>query len=210
MSMQLSLLAEETTVAPTGLVYHEQFLTAPEELDFLAQIDASEWLTDLSRRVLHFGFKYDYSNRRLDESARIGAFPAWLTSLASKVYTAASEDVQRLLEAQQPFEQAIVNEYQPGQGIAPHIDRDCFGPAVATVSLGSAINMDFSRDATGDEHVQRLEPRSLLLLHGEARTTWRHSIAKRRKDEWHGQVLERKRRVSITFRTIADLIPAQT
>ena len=43
-----------------------------------------------------------------------------------------------LLDAQRPFEQAIVNEYEPGQGIAPHVDRDCFGPVVATVSLGSA------------------------------------------------------------------------
>ena len=45
----------------------------------------------------------------------------------------------------------VVVEYEPGQGIAPHIDRDCFGPVVATVSLGSAVNMDFCCDATGDE-----------------------------------------------------------
>ena len=210
MSMQLSLLSEETSAAPTGLEYHDEFLTASEEAALLKPIDASEWLTDLSRRVLHFGYKYDYSNRRLDETARIGPLPEWLVQLTHKIREAASEGVQQLLDPRQPFEQAIINEYQPGQGIAPHIDRDCFGPVVATLSLGSAINMDFCCGATGDEHVLRLEPRSLVLMHGDARSTWRHGIAKRHSDEWNEQKIKRQRRVSITFRTIADLMPAQT
>ena len=210
MNMQLSLLPEEAAAVPAGLEYHEQFLTAGEERDLLAQIYASEWLTDLSRRVLHFGFKYDYSDRMLDETAHIGPLPEWLACLTHKIHQAVSADVKLLLDPQRPFEQAIVNEYLPGQGIAPHIDRDCFGPVVATVSLGSGINMDFVRGAKVENHVLRLEPRSLLLLHGDARVAWRHGIAKRRNDKWHGQILERKRRVSITFRTIADLIPAQT
>ena len=208
MSTELLLFAEDPAVAPDVLEYHEHFLTAPEERDLLAQIDTSEWLTDLSRRVLHFGFKYDYSNRRLDETARIGPLPEWLTCLAFKVREAASADVKPLIDQRQPFEQAIINEYEPGQGIAPHIDRDCFGPVVATVSLASGINMDFIGRATGENHVERLEPRSLLLLHGDARVAWRHGIAKRRKDKWHGQTLERRRRVSITFRTISDQSPS--
>ena len=209
MNTELLLFADDATVTPDGLEYHQGFLTPVEEAELLAQIDASAWLTDLSRRVLHFGFKYDYSNRRLDETARIGPLPEWLTCLALKVREAASADVKPFLGQQRPFEQAIINEYEPGQGIAPHIDRDCFGPVVATVSLGSGINMDFVRSATGENHVERLEPRSLLLLYGDARVAWRHGIAKRRKDKWQGQTLERKRRVSITFRTIADVRPAQ-
>ncbi|WP_420622418.1 alpha-ketoglutarate-dependent dioxygenase AlkB [Candidatus Poriferisodalis sp.] len=158
----------------------------------------------------HYGYKYDYSNRRLDESARIGPLPEWLTQLTYKVRTAATKEAVHLVDAQRPFEQAIVNEYEPGQGIAPHIDRDCFGPVVVTVSLGSAVNMDFCCDATGDEHVQRLEPRSLVLLHGDARWQWRHGIAKRRTDTCNGRKIARQRRVSITFRTIARPEPAQT
>ncbi|WP_420445844.1 alpha-ketoglutarate-dependent dioxygenase AlkB [Candidatus Poriferisodalis sp.] len=159
--------------------------------------------------MLHFGYKYDYLNRKLDESARIGPLPEWLTQLTYKIHAAATEVAVHLLDAQRPFEQAIVNEYEPGQGIAPHIDRDCFGPVVATVSLGSAVNMDFCCGATGDKYVQRLEPRSLVLMHGDARSAWHHSIAKRRTDEWNGQKIKRQRRVSITFRTIADLEQAQ-
>lgn len=205
MNMQLSLLSPETMAEPDGLEYYEGFLTASEEAALLRQIGCGEWLTELSRRVLHFGYKYDYANRRLDETARIGSLPDWLAEVARKAYGRASEDVQRLLDPKQPFEQAIVNEYLPGQGIAPHVDRDCFGPVVATVSLGAAINMDFRCDATGEEHGERLARRSLLMLRGEARTDWRHSIAKRKSDVWNGQKFKRERRVSITFRTIADL-----
>ena len=86
----------------------------------------------------------------------------------------------------------------------PHIDRDCFGSVVATVSLGSGVNMDFHCGATSDDYVRWLEPRSLLLMHGDARSAWRHGIAKRRTDAWNGQKIRRHRRVSITFRTVAD------
>lgn len=194
----------EAAVSPAGLEYHSAFLAAHEEVELLAKIDRCEWLGDLSRRVQHYGYKYDYTNRQLDETARIGPLPEWLAQLTHKVRAAASEDAMHLLDAHQPFEQAIVNEYEPGQGIAPHIDKDCFGPVVATVSLVSAVDMVFRCDATGDECVQRLEPRSLVLMHGDARWRWRHGIAKRRSDTWGGQEIARQRRVSITLRTVAD------
>ena len=210
MSLQLSLIDAKAATAPVGLEYHSDFLAASDEDGLLAHIDDSEWLTDLSRRVMHFGYKYDYTSRRLDETARIGPLPEWLAQLANMVREAASEEAMQLLDADRPFEQAIINEYLPGQGIAPHIDRDCFGPIVATVSLGSAVNMDFCCDSTGDEYVQRLVPRSLVLLYGDARFKWRHGIAKRHSDTWNGQKTKRQRRVSITFRTIANTELAQT
>ena len=188
--------------APMGLEYRPDFLAASEEDRLLAHIVDSEWLTDLSRRVMHFGYKYDYTSRRLDETARIGPLPEWLAQLSDTVREAASDEAKHLLDPRRPFEQAIINEYLPGQGIAPHIDRDCFGPVVATVSLGSAVNMDFCRDSTGEEHEQRLAPRSLVLLRGDARLKWRHGIAKRHSDTWKGQRTKRQRRVSITFRQL--------
>ena len=210
MSLQLSLIDTETAIAPIGLEYHSDFLAASDEDELLSHIDCSEWLTDLSRRVMHFGYKYDYTSRRLDDSARIGPLPEWLAQLSNMVREAASEEARQLLDPQQPFEQAIINEYLPGQGIAPHIDRDCFGPVVATVSLGSAVNIDFCCDSTGDEYVQCLAPRSLVLLHGDARSKWRHGIAKRQSDTLNGQKTKRQRRVSITFRSIAEAELAHT
>ena len=211
MSEQLALIDAETPIAPMGLEYYPDFLAASEEDRLLAHapIDSPEWLTDLSRRVMHFGYKYDYTSRSLDESARIEPLPEWLAQLSDMVRDAASEEAKRLLDPQQPFEQAIINEYEPKQGIAPHIDRDCFGRVVATVSLGSAVDMDFYCDSTGKKYTQRLEPRSLVLLYGDARSKWQHGIAKRKSDKQNGQRIERKRRVSITFRTIAEAGIAQ-
>lgn len=209
MSLQLSLMDADTATAPMGLEYHPDFLDASQEDGLLAHIADSEWLADLSRRVMHFGYKYDYTSRRLDETARIGPLPEWLAQLSSMVREAASEKARQLLDPDQPFEQAIINEYTPGQGIAPHIDRDCFGPVVATVSLCSAVNMDFCCDSTGDEYMQPLMRRSLVLLHGDARSKWRHGIAKRQSDMCNGQRIKRQRRVSITFRTIANTGLAQ-
>ena len=210
MSLQLSLVTAETATMPMGLDYRPDFLTASEEEGLLAHIDSSDWLTDLSRRVLHFGYKYDYTSRSLGEAARIGPLPDWLAELSDMVREAASQEAKQLLDSQRPFEQAIINEYQPGQGIAPHIDRDCFGPVVSTVSLGSAVNMDFCCDSSGDEYVQRLMPRSLVLLYGDARLKWCHGIAKRKSDTWNGERTLRQRRVSITFRTITEAGLAQT
>ena len=209
MSLQLSMIDTESAAAPIGLEYHPAVLAASEEDRLLAHIDSSEWLADLSRRVMHFGFKYDYTSRSLNETSHIGPLPEWLEPLSHMVREAASEEVKRLLDPRQPFEQAIINEYEPKQGIAPHIDRDCFGPVVATVSLGSAVDMDFCSDFNADKFTQRLEPRSLVLLYGDARSKWQHGIAKRKSDTWRGQRIERKRRVSITFRTIAEAELAQ-
>ncbi len=187
---------------PDGLVYRAGFLSEERERELLAWIDSeksSVWLGDLSRRVQHYGYKYDYSYRGIDASARLGLLPPWLERLGRDAVLSAV-DLCRPIEA---FDQAIVNEYLPGQGIALHTDRDCFGPIVATVSLNSDLAMDFvGPDSRRYSHT--LQRRSLLLLTGSARAEWRHGIAKRKndKDPVSGQVLPRRRRVSITFRTV--------
>lgn len=47
-----------------------------------------------------------------------------------------------------------------------------------------------------------LPPRSLALFEGEVRYAWFHSIASRKMDKVDGEMLFRRRRVSLTFRTI--------
>jgi alkylated DNA repair dioxygenase AlkB len=101
----------------------------------------------------------------------------------------------------------VVNEYLPGQGIAPHIDKpDAFGDEIVSLSLGSAVGMEFSR---GDTKIVGLLDRcSLLIMKGDARQLWKHGIAKRKSDiatDWQRRrpvSVERKRRVSITFRKV--------
>lgn len=128
---------------------------------------------------------------------RIGPLPEWLRAMGRRLFgeTGAFD--------REP-DQAIVNEYLPEQGIAMHVDRNCFGPAVATVSLGDAWEMDLRRVGTGRGEGESilLEPGSALVLAGEARNRWLHGIARRNNERDGGVKRPRKRRVSVTFRTV--------
>ncbi len=98
-------------------------------------------------------------------------------------------------------DQAIINEYAPGQGIASHIDCvPCFDDVVISLSLAAPVVMDLKQK---EHHVPiLLEARSLLVLRGEARYQWTHGIAKRQQDTIDGQVIPRERRLSVTFRNV--------
>ena len=125
----------------------------------------------------------------------LGPLPAWAQPLA----------VRLVAEGQMAAapDQLIVNEYEPGQGITPHVDCvPCFGPVVCSVTLGSQCVMELS--AVEGDGVQSLllERGSLVVLAGDARYKWRHAIPGRKSDKIAGQLLPRGRRVSLTFRTV--------
>lgn len=191
------LREERAEPAVPGLRYVPAFLTPAEQEDAVRRIDANDgaWLTSLSRRVQHYGWRYDYAARAVTPDMRIGPLPDWLEALAQRLYEAGG--FERVPE------QVIINEYEPGQGIAMHADHPGFGDAVAMVSLGDDWAMEFSRvGRDGDDprtESMTLERGSALVLTGEARSEWRHGIAKRRKER-DGR--ERKRRLSLTFRTV--------
>jgi alkylated DNA repair dioxygenase AlkB len=196
--MQPSLFPLETTfplLEIHGLCYIPNFITTAEEQALLQAIDAQPWLTDLKRRVQHYGWKYDYTARRVDETMRLGSLPDWLMVLCQKL--------ERHGYFSKPPDQVIINEYQPGQGISPHIDCvPCFEETIASLSLGSPCVMDFIHADTGVKSLRLLEPRSLLLFSGDARYHWKHSIAARKSDKHNGQIIPRSRRVSLTFRNV--------
>jgi alkylated DNA repair dioxygenase AlkB len=177
---------------PAGLQYLEEWISEDEQRALLCAIDKEPWLTDLARRVQHYGYKYDYRARQVDSGMHLGPLPAWSLSITRRL---SGDGLMR------PPDQMIVNEYLPGQGIAPHIDGiACFGPVIASLSLGSACVMSLT---LGSERVLiRLRPRSLLLLAEDARCRWRHGIAARKSDIWEGARMPRGRRVSLTFRTV--------
>ena len=189
----------ETTTVPDipGLQYYADFLSVDEQESAIRNMEDQPWRSDLERRVQHYGWRYDYRVRTVDRDMHIGALPQWLQEIAERLYT------ETHLFDRVP-DQAIVNEYEPGQGIAMHADRQCFGPTVATVSLGDAWRMDL-RPAGGkaDTRVDiLLEQGSALLMTGDARWRWFHGIAKRLKERTDQGSRLRKRRLSLTFRTV--------
>lgn len=178
-----------------GLSLLEQWIDEAQERALLAAVDAAPWRDDLARRVQHYGFRYDYRARSVDASMRLGPLPPWAEALAARIH--------REGLAERPPDQVIVNEYQPGQGIARHVDCvPCFGPTVLSLSLAGSCAMDLHAPDGGVRVAIALRPRALLVLTDEARSRWCHSIAGRKSDLLDGARVPRGRRVSLTFRTV--------
>lgn len=184
-----------TETVVDGLLYVPRYLSSKRQERLLATIDEQPWRADLRRRVQHYGYRYDYARKRTDPDLYLGPLPEWAAALADRLRADG--------HVAPPLNQVIVNEYQPGQGIAPHIDCvPCFGDPVISASLGSSCVLTMSHPSSGDRVDVLLEPGSLLVMSGPARYTWRHGIAPRKTDRWQGQSLTRSRRVSLTFRTV--------
>lgn len=183
----------EAETSILGLQYIENYIKKEKELELLEIIDHQEWSQVLKRRVQHYGYRYDYKNKQIDRRDYLGPIPGWVVAISNKLL----ED--RLLLTMP--DQIIINEYMPGQGIAPHIDCiPCFGEAICSLSLGSDCIMDFTR--SGNKIAKLLSARSLLLLTRDARYLWAHSIAARKSDNHQGANISRQRRVSLTFRLV--------
>ena len=71
-----------------GLLKVPNFVTPSEEADFIKYIDENQalWLTDLKRRVQHYGYRYSYRKNRLP--AYIGPLPDWLHLLGVRLHDA--------------------------------------------------------------------------------------------------------------------------
>lgn len=182
--------------AISGLKYIPDYIDEDYHDRLLAQIDKQQWLNDLKRRVQHYGYKYDYKARKVKHGMRIGELPEWLKRLSNKLHK--DEHMPEIAD------QVIINEYEPGQGIAGHIDCEpCFRDTIVSLSLGSGCVMDFTNKDDKTQKISAwLAPRSLVVLSDEARYKWLHGIAARKSDPWEGEKHERQRRVSLTFRKV--------
>ncbi len=168
-----------------GLRYVAGYVGEQEERRLVEAIDRMAWDTKWRRRRQPYGVGYG-------EETSGAPIPPWGRRLADRLFADGFTD--------RPFDEMLVNEYLPGQGIAPHRDYAPFGRTVVSLSLLSPCVMDFRQRATGRAERLLLERGSLLVLSGEARYGWEHGIAPRKKDAWHGLPVVRSRRLSVTFR----------
>ena len=186
-------IEEQTTPDIEGVSYIEDFISRDEEQALISAIDRQSWLADLKRRVQHYGYKYDYKERKVTDDSYIGDLPDWIMPIARRLHD------QSIFKAIP--DQAIVNEYEPGQGISAHIDCvPCFDDTIASLSLGSAAIMQFTHPQSGIKEDFYLKERSLVVLSGPARYEWTHAIPARKSDVVNGFKIERGRRISLTFR----------
>jgi len=184
-----------TAPAIPGLSYVTNYLSLNERVELLAVIDRLPWSGDLKRRVQHYGYRYDYTRKTIDHDLYLGPLPGWARTLEKRFLHDG--------HAPRQLNQLIVNEYLPGQGIAPHVDCvPCFADTVLSLSLGSSCVLTMSQRKAEMKLPVLLEQGSLLVMTGEARYDWLHGIASRKNDRYEGQTLSRGRRVSLTFRTV--------
>ena len=159
---------------PDGFAYLPDFLTADQERELLEEIERYPFHEvrmrgQVARRtVIHFGWDYDYEGWTVHPTTPPS--PA-LRALADRCAEAAGV-------APEALEQFLVARYPPGATIGWHRDAPMFGTPVIGVSLGTSCTMKFRRKS-GDAYVvfaQTVEPRSLYIIGGAARTQWQHSI----------------------------------
>jgi alkylated DNA repair dioxygenase AlkB len=119
------------------------------------------------RRVVSFGYRYDFNGGGLAETAPI---PDFLNS--------AREAAARFAGlAPDALKHAHLIEYRPGATIGWHRDRPEFEDVIG-LSLLTPCTFRLRRKAGGkwERRAFKAEPRSVYLLRGPARHEWEHSI----------------------------------
>jgi alkylated DNA repair dioxygenase AlkB len=170
-----------------GLTYIENFININEANNLIEFLDNQLWNNDLQRRTIHYGYKYDYFEKnKLDKALEI---PFELFFIKEKIEN----------HLNKTFNQIIINEYNPGQGIYSHIDNiKLFDDIIVSLSLNSDIIMDFiNTDENYIEHLL-LKKNSIVILENDARYLYKHGIKARKSDNG----IKRNRRISITFRNV--------
>lgn len=167
-------------------LYFPNIITEAAEKDLLEEIDKQPWLNDLSRRTQHYGFKYDYRNKSLTP---ISGMTTKLRMLADISQARISDSIVELPKGY--FNQCIINEYKPGQGIAAHTDAKIFGDIIVSYSLLESVPMTFR--SSDNKLILELARGSILILKDQFRSEWTHELGKNDVKE---------RRVSITYRHV--------
>src|SRR5829696_6021110 len=150
---------------PEGFRYQTNILDPDEEQDLLVHVrdlPLKEYEFHgftAKRRVIYYGWQYDFSEGRLKRTEQI---PDFLHKLRERAASFAAMATEGLALAQ-------VIEYGPGAAIGWHRDRDVFGDIIG-ISLLSPCNFRFRRRAGSiwDRYSLTAEARSIYLLRGSS------------------------------------------
>ncbi len=177
---------------PDGLFLRLDVITPEKEQEIITWLDTQPWSTELSRRTQHYGYGYNYKNKKLIPGPKMsGVILEFAHALQSGGIITP--------------EQCIVNEYYRKQGISPHTDNLLFADTVVGLSIGADAVMHFSKN--NEKFDCFLPRRSLMMMTGAARYDWKHSISDNVTyiDNLGQKCIkpENYRRFSLTYRTIA-------
>jgi alkylated DNA repair dioxygenase AlkB len=179
--------ASRVVAPPEGFVYQPDFL-APEEQEQLLRtirqldfhpFDFHGYLA--KRRIVEYGYAYDFSSR---QARGTWAIPDFLHPLRDRAAAFAQVAPDEIVEA-------VVTEYPAGAPIGWHRDVPQFGTIIG-ISLASSSRMRLKPyKKEGKVFSVILEPGSIYLMRGPARWQYQHSIPP-----------VKQLRYSVTFRTL--------
>lgn len=198
-------------LAEAGFLIRNDFVSAEEEAMLLREIDSRQWETQLSRRTQHYGWRFEYTSKSCVPISE--SIPAvFIEKVLKRLGTVPNMEIPWLRNALEVSSvQCTVNEYERGQGIAPHVDTHAaFDDGIIALSLGSGIGLRLKQAKTsGDDRDYNLwlERRSLITYVDAARYAFMHGIVSRKGDLIDGKWMLRNRRVSITFRRLRRRLP---
>lgn len=183
----------QASALPDGFRYQPELVDDAEAATIMPSISALPFKEFQfhgflgKRRVVSFGWRYDFTGGGLTKTEDM---PAFLLDIREKAAAFAGIRPSHL-------QHVLVTEYGPGAAIGWHKDRSVFGDVVG-ISLGAACTFRFRRRRmTGwDRANKELEPRSIYLLRGSSRSDWEHSIPP-----------VDSLRYSLTFRNVLDAGP---
>lgn len=166
-------LFERKVELPQGMRYAAELVSADEEQALLSELRALpfkefEFHGFLGkRRVVSFGWRYDFNGGGLQEASDI---PQFLLPVRQRAAHFAGLEALSLVHA-------LLIEYAPGAGIGWHRDRPTFDDVIG-ISLLSPCTFRLRRKAGArwERRSFTAEPRSAYLLRGPSRTEWEHSI----------------------------------
>jgi alkylated DNA repair dioxygenase AlkB len=188
MTLRQPALFEDVPAGPEGLRYRTGLITVEEERALLATFAGLPFRPfefrgyEGRRRVVFYGWRYDFKDRSLGAAEPIPDFLLPLRAAAAGFLGAEPAALPH----------ALITEYAPGAAIGWHRDRPEFGDVVG-VSLASPCRFRMRRrkGSGWERHAFVAEPRSAYVLQGAARREWEHSIP-----------AVETLRYSVTFRTL--------
>lgn len=158
---------------PEGFRYRPEVISPEQEQRLVAQIEPLP-LKEFQfhgyvgkRRVLSFGWKYDYTARMIRRSADIPEFILPFRTIVAAFAGMSAESLQ----------QVLVTEYSPGTPIGWHRDKPEFGQIVGLSLLSKCtFRLRRKKGASWERRSIIAEPRSAYLMSGPSRSEWEHSI----------------------------------
>jgi alkylated DNA repair dioxygenase AlkB len=174
---------------PDGFVYHPGFLTEDEHAELLHIFESLPFQPydyrgyEAKRRIVRYGVAYDFGTQHPNP---VPPIPEFLIPIRERAAALAGLPTHAIV-------QAMVAEYSPGSPIGWHRDAPQFGTVIG-ISLASSARMRFKPySGPGKIVSQIVEPRSLYVISGPARSEFKHSIP-----------AVEELRYSITFRTLRE------